>query len=99
MLAAVTLAQADACDEELTGLGRQVQAVHRAISDPATPGAMQAIRELGTDSRYYTMVRGWLAMQLKGDESIVAASGPGQRPKIEARIMFVNKALRAIDLE
>ncbi len=94
-----TRVNAGSCDEELARLGQQVQAVRLAIDDPDSPGAMAAIRNLGTDSRYYTMVRGWLGMKLQGDQSIVAAAGPGQRPKIASRILFLQQAIRFIDLE
>ena len=86
-------------DEEALHLGRQVQAAGAAILDPGLPGALRAITALGTDSRYYTMVRGWLTQQLKGDRSIVAAAGVGRKPRIEARIRFLEDAIRAIDLE
>lgn len=87
------------CDAAALELGRQVLSASAAIRNPHAPGAMQAITGLGTDSRYYTMVRGWLAMQLKGDQSIVAAGEPDERPDIEARISFLKQAIKAIDLE
>lgn len=86
-------------DGEALQLGRQVQAAGAAILDPESAGAMQAITDLGTDSRYYAMVRGWLLEQIKGDRSIVAAAGPGGHPHLETRISFLEKAVRAIDLE
>lgn len=87
------------CDEEAQLLGRKFQAAGAAIQDPNLPGAMRSITDLGTDSRYYTMVRGWLAQQLKGDRSIVVSAGVGRKPRIEARIRFLEEAIRAIDLE
>ena len=86
-------------DEEARQLGRKVTAAGAAILDPESTGAMRAITDLGTDSRYYTMVRGWLQQQLKGDRSIVAAAGAGVKPYIESRIRFLEDAIRAIDLE
>lgn len=86
-------------DEEVQQLGRQVQAAAAAILDSEIAGAMRAITDLGTVSRYYTMARGWLHEQLKGDRSIVAAAGVGEKPHLEARIRFLEKAIRAIDLE
>lgn len=80
-------------------LGEQVIAVGEAIREPGGDGAMEAIVELGTDSRHYTMVRGWLTLQLQGDQSIVDASEPGDRPRLEQRIEFLQRAIRAIDLE
>ena len=80
-------------------LGRRVQAVREAIQHPEAPHALAAIIELGRDQRYYVMVRGWLAYQRQGDMSIAAASR-GQAPEhIHARIRFLDRAIRAIDLE
>ncbi len=45
------------------------------------------------------MVRGWLAMQLRGDMSIVQARNGDVSPQVAARIVFLQKAIRAIDLE
>jgi hypothetical protein len=87
-------------DDAALELGRRVLAVQRAIANPRAPDAMDAIVDLGTDSRYYVMVRGWLAMQLQGDTSILSAAGDrGGRPEIEARVAFLEAAIRAIDLE
>ena len=86
-------------DDEALRLGRQVLAVRAALDEPAVPGAMQAVMDLGLDSRYYVMVRGWLSMQLAGDRSIADASKSKVSPKIERRIEFLEQAIRAIDLE
>lgn len=99
MFACLAATKAVGCDEEVLELGRRVAAAGAAIRDPDTPGAMYSITELGKDSRHYTMVRGWLALQLHGDESIVAAGAEGERPDIEERIAFLKRAIRAIDLE
>ena len=87
------------CDGEVYELGSQIQAIYAAISSPESPAAMETITRLGTDSRYYTMVRGWLAMQLAGDRSILDSTGIEQNPAIAARVTFLEKAIRAIDLE
>ena len=87
------------CDEAAQRLGEQVMAVNAAIRNPDSPNAMGAIVELGTDSRYYTMVRGWLMLAAQGDQSILDASEPGSRPAIEERLAFLRRAMRAIDLE
>jgi hypothetical protein len=86
-------------DSEAQRLGKQVMAVAAVIRDPSAADAMATVTALGTDSRYYTMVRGWLMLALQGDQSILAASAPGERPDIEARIDFLRRAIRAIDLE
>ena len=87
------------CDEAAMTLGLQVQAVASAIRDPGRADAMADVVALGTDSRYYTMVRGWLAQQLQGDLSILEASREGGNPAIAARVEFLRRAIRAIDLE
>jgi len=86
-------------EDEALRLGRKVLAVRAAIRNPRDPTAMEAIMDLGTDSRYYVMVRGWLMMQLQGDMSILDANQGEVRPEIRARVEFLNKAIRAIDLE
>jgi hypothetical protein len=86
-------------DQDALELGYRVQTVRAAIQNPEAPNALEAITDLGHDQRYYVMVRGWLAWQLQGDMSIVAASR-GQAPEhISTRIRFLNQAIRAIDLE
>ena len=85
--------------QEALLLGQRVQAIREAIQHPDTPGALQAITDLGHDQRYYVMVRGWLAWQLRGDMSIAAASKGQTLAAIEARTRFLQQAIRAIDLE
>lgn len=86
-------------DQAAMQLGRRVAAVRKAIQYPDAPRSLEAITDLGHDQRYYVMVRGWLAFQLQGDMSIVEASR-GQVPEhVSARIRFLNRAIRAIDLE
>ena len=84
-------------DVEAMELGYKVAAVKVAIQDPAAPGAMHAITSLGHDQRYYVMVRGWLTYQLQGDRSLLEAS-PDQT-EVRARVDFLQRAIRAIDLE
>jgi len=91
--------QALASDTEALRLGQRVFAVQSALDDPAAHGALQAVTDLGLDSRYYVMVRGWLGLQLEGDRSIAASSQDDVSPEIERRIEFLEQAIRAIDLE
>jgi hypothetical protein len=86
-------------DPDAAQLGRRVLAVEVALGNPSAPGSLQAVRDLGLDSRYYVLVRGWLAMQLEGDRSIVAAKPDAAGAEIKRRIEFIERALRAIDLE
>jgi hypothetical protein len=80
-------------------LGRKVLAVQRALEQPQAPESLEAVKALGLDSRYHVMVRGWLSQQLRNDQSIRDASKERTPQKIRDRIAFVEKAIRAIDLE
>ena len=84
---------------EALALGRQILAIHHALDHPELPASLKTITDLGTDSRHYAMVRGWLSQLLSGDESIASASKTNTPPRITARIAFLKKAIRAIDLE
>ena len=80
-------------------LGYKVQAIMHAIENPKEPGAMNAVTSLGHDQRHYVMVRGWLAYQLQGDLSIRAANKDQTPDPVNTRIEFLQKAIRALDLE
>ena len=87
-------------ETEALELGHRVLAVKNALQDPETPGALAAVVDLGTDSRHYVMVRGWLMLQLKADTSILEATRESALPPdIETRVDFIKTAIRAIDLE
>jgi hypothetical protein len=86
-------------DAHAMWLGRSVLAIASAIRHPEAPDAMEAVRRLGHDSRYYIMVRGWLEMQLAADSSILEARQGDVSPLITARIAFLREAILAIDLE
>ena len=95
----IACAAAATGDQAAMELGRKVLAVRQAIQTPGSANAMQAVTDLGHDQRYYVMLRGWLGYQLEGDRSILAAAG-GQTPQeVRERIIFLEKAIRAIDLE
>ena len=80
-------------------IGRKVLAIQHALKNPSAPDSMKAVTELGHDSRYYVIVRGWLSQELAGCQSINDAHR-GQVPKeLTERIAFLRKAIRAIDLE
>ena len=86
-------------DQVATEVGYKVQAIMHAIENPKEPGAMHAVTSLGHDQRYYVMVRGWLAYQLQGDMSILEVNKEQTSAPIRARIEFLQKAIRALDLE
>ena len=66
------------------------------LEDPEGPGAVRAVVELGSDSGYYVMVRGWLAIQLQADLGIVEASGGNAPASAVNRVEFLQQAIRAI---
>jgi hypothetical protein len=86
-------------DAHALWLGRNVLAIAEAIRHPEGADAMEAVRTLGHDSRHCVMVRGWLEMQLAADTSILEARQGEVSPLVAARIAFLRKAIRAIDLE
>ena len=86
-------------DTEAIELGYSVSAINEALKNPGSPGALQAITDLGHDQRYYVMVRGWLMYQLQGDMSILQASQEQVPDAIRVRIDLIQQAIRAIDLE
>jgi hypothetical protein len=88
-----------AVDQTAMELGYKVLAVREAIENPGAPNAMQAVTDLGHDQRYYVMVRGWLSYRLDGDRSILGAARGQTRDEVKERIHFLEKAIRAIDLE
>ncbi len=85
--------------EEATRLGERIEAVRRAIDCPDCPGSMAAVVDLGTDSRYYVMTRGWLLERLRADRSVLDAAGDAAPPHLAARVEFLQQAIRRIDLE
>jgi hypothetical protein len=80
-------------------VGLKVLAIKAALGKPADPINMQPVVDLGQDSRYYVMVRGWLAQKLRGDESILAARGANAPQAIQQRVAFLKRAIRRLDLE
>lgn len=86
-------------DQAALELGRRIHAIQRAIANPKAPDALQAVKDLGTDQRYYVMVRGWLSYQLSGDQSILDANRDRTATAVKDRIAFLHQAIRALDLE
>ncbi|QYJ82889.1 hypothetical protein [Shewanella aegiceratis] len=79
-------------------LGAMVQALQQAIASPS-PEQLEVIARYGTDSRYYVMVRGWLAQELSGIESQLAAHGDRAPETMRAKAEHLRAAIRRIDLE
>lgn len=84
---------------EALRVGQQILAIQAVLENPNQVNAINTVVELGTDSRYYVLVRGWLQEQLRADQSILDARRDQGPPKILERVVFLKKAIRAIDLE
>lgn len=81
-------------------IGKMVQELQLAIDSPNDPNSLKTISFYGTDSRYYSMVRGWLFQELVGVESQLHASKtPSSIAKFQAHSDFLKKAIRMVDLE
>lgn len=95
------IAELRASDElDVCKLGQAVLAIQNAIANPNAPNSLNAVKELGLKTAHYSMVRGWLVQELSGAESIKSAQKQDTiNPMIDARIAFLKKAIRAIDLE
>lgn len=89
----------DEVSKEALRVGRLVLAIRAVMDNPNLPNAMNTVVELGTDSRYYVVVRGWLNEQLRADQSILDARRDDAPTKISERVLFLKRAIRAIDLE
>lgn len=90
-----------ASDElDVCKLGQAVLAIQNAIANPDAPYSLDAVKELGLKTAHYSMVRGWLVQELSGAESIKSSQKKvAINSVIDARIDFLKKAIRAIDLE
>lgn len=86
-------------DSKALLVGKQILAISAILEDPNTPNALNTVVELGTDSRYYVLCRGWLNEMLRLDQSILDARREDPSPKISNRVDFLKEAIRAIDLE
>ena len=87
-------------EKEALRVGQLILAIRAILDDLTLPNAMSTVTELGADSRYYVLVRGWLSEQLKADQSILDATRDDDiQVKISRRAAFLKDAIRAIDLE
>lgn len=78
-------------------LGQHILAIQQVIANPKQAEALSIVTTLGHDQRYYTLVRGWLIMQLAGDTSILSVNPNNE--DIAFRVNFLKEAIKAIDLE
>lgn len=80
-------------------IGLMIQELQQALS-VRDEKSTETIRLYGTDSRYYSMIRGWLFQELVGVESQLHANkGKKSAEKFQIHSDFLKSAIRAIDLE
>lgn len=84
---------------ETLQIGLMVEAVQTALL-VRDQQSLQTISLYGTDSRYYSMIRGWLFQELVGVESQLHASKTLKNSeKFQSHSNFLKKAIISIDLE
>jgi len=80
-------------------IGLMVEKVQQALQTRDND-ALQVIHLYGTDSRYYSMIRGWLFQELVSVESQLHASkNMPNSEKFQLNSDFLKQAIRLIDLE
>lgn len=99
-LASTASLSAPEVSKEASEIGLMVQKLQVAIQSPDDANALDVIYLYGTDSRYYSMIRGWLFQELVGVESQLHASKSAANiEKFTLRSNFLKQAIRSIDLE
>ncbi|MCP5078924.1 MAG: hypothetical protein GY951_12820 [Psychromonas sp.] len=80
-------------------IGLMVQELQSALQ-ARDEQALETIRLYGTDSRYYSMIRGWLFQELVAVESqLHGAKNKKSAQKFQDRSNFLKKAIILVDLE
>jgi hypothetical protein len=81
-------------------IGIMVQQLQIALAAPEDANSLTTIKQYGTDSRYYSMIRGWLMQELLASESQLSASDNQLYiDKFQQKADFLKQAIRMIDLE
>ena len=81
-------------------IGIMVQQFQLALAAPENANSLTTIKHYGTDSRYYSMIRGWLMQELNASESQLNASNEQLYiEKFQQKTDFLKQAIRMIDLE
>ncbi len=90
-------------DKHALELGRKIIRIKAALQIPEKQASVDAVTELGLDSRYYVMVRGWILQHINMTQSYLGTTtykeSEQRKSEIDDRIASLQKMLRAIDLE
>ena len=80
-------------------IGVMVETLQKALK-VRDEQALRTIQLYGTDSRYYSMIRGWLFQELVGVESQLHASKNTKKSeRFQLHSDFLKQVIRLIDLE
>ncbi|GLS89866.1 hypothetical protein GCM10007916_09330 [Psychromonas marina] len=86
-------------ESETYQIGVMVETLQQALK-VRDEQALQTIQLYGTDSRYYSMIRGWLFQELVAVESqLYASKNKPNSEKFQLKSNFLKQAIRLIDLE
>ncbi len=81
-------------------IGEMVKSIQLALSHPEAETSLVTLIQYGQDSRYYTMIRGWVSLELSGVVSqYESAHNESARERHAREIEVLEKVIRAIDLE
>lgn len=81
-------------------IGEMVKSIQLALLHPEAETSLVTLIEYGQDSRYYTMIRGWVSLELSGVVSqYESAHNESARERHARKIEVLEKVIRAIDLE
>ena len=81
-------------------IGVMVKAIAEAMKTPEDKESLKTITAYGHDTRYYTMIRGWLVQELRNHESLLSAyKNKPQETFFQLKVNFLLKVIRRIDLE
>jgi hypothetical protein len=86
-------------DQRALRIGREVLAVRKAIKNYDSPDAAKAIRDAGTITANYVMVRGWLSEELRTATHMAEVRKGKAREESQKKAAFLKRAIRSIDLE
>ncbi len=87
-------------NSETYKIGLMVEEINLALKAKNKEQSLQTITEYGTDSRYYSMIRGWLFQELVSVESQLGATkNASDSIRFQKQSNFLKQAIINIDLE
>ncbi len=87
------LVESKSCDE--TAAMKELKVALHSPSEES----LATVVAFGTDSRYYTIVRGWAGYELSGVQSQLGAGNRDYSEQLLQKEEFLTEVIRRIDLE